>query len=208
MSTVLNKISVSLLGCDLLNIEKELDFVKSLNINRLHVDIMDGHYVENFGFPLSIVKLIKSKYKNYFKFDFHLMVDNPLFSTQKIFSDIDYENLIYHFDTVRNVSNKIGDKTKIKIAFRINDDFGDIIKFIKTKNFKKVVLMAADIGKSGQEMYCDVIDKIKMVKMQIPDVFLEIDGGINSKNIFKVLENGADLVVTGSFFFQNKHFFK
>ena len=64
-------ISPSLLSCDFLNIETELNHFKDISNIWFHLDIMDGHFVPNLTFGQPIVKLISQKTSNRSRCSFH-----------------------------------------------------------------------------------------------------------------------------------------
>ena len=69
------KVSPSILGCDLLNLETELKMIEKAGADMVHLDVMDGVFVPNITFGFDIIKSIKKKTK--LPIDVHLMIDQP-----------------------------------------------------------------------------------------------------------------------------------
>ena len=68
-------ISPSLLSADFTQIKQDINRVESLGINRLHLDVMDGHFVPNLTFGPFIIKQIRDITKSHL--ETHLMIENP-----------------------------------------------------------------------------------------------------------------------------------
>ena len=73
----------SLLAADFSNLKSDLDKLTKTDIEEIHYDVMDGHFVDNISFGKSILSQIHDKYD--FKYDVHLMVSNPIMHIEKYF---------------------------------------------------------------------------------------------------------------------------
>ena len=71
----MNPVFPSILSTNYFNLESRLKNFDFNEINFIHLDVMDGHFVDNLSFGPSAVTAIKSKFN--FKIDSHLMVSNP-----------------------------------------------------------------------------------------------------------------------------------
>jgi len=69
------KVSVSLLAADFSQLASNVKMVEDAGADLLHLDIMDGHFVNNISFGPGIVRSLKGKTK--LPFDTHLMIENP-----------------------------------------------------------------------------------------------------------------------------------
>ena len=102
-------ISPSLLACDFLNIEPELNAFKGIENLWFHLDIMDGHFVPNLTFGHPIIEMITKKAGH--KCDAHFMVTNPYFHAETL------KNSGIHFVNKRLKGSTTGllDKTMIPV---------------------------------------------------------------------------------------------
>ena len=71
----MNPVFPSILSTNFFDLKEKLDGFKSNKIDFIHLDVMDGHFVDNISFGPATSVSIKSKYD--FKIDSHLMVSNP-----------------------------------------------------------------------------------------------------------------------------------
>ena len=68
-------ISASVLAFDLLNLAKEIELLERSGVDKLHLDIMDGNFVNNISFGIKFVEQIKQITS--LPLEIHLMVKNP-----------------------------------------------------------------------------------------------------------------------------------
>ena len=201
------EISPSLLSANFANLQKDLDELKKSKIKYIHLDIMDGKFVPNISFGFPIIKKIRKD--NDFIFDTHLMIDDPIRyidDFKKSGSDI----ITIHYEACSNLDETI-DKIKssglkVGLSFKPKTDINKIIPYLKKIDL--CLVMSVEPGFGGQSFMEDSIEKIKKIKAFIDEnnlsCLVEVDGGIKDYNLKKVIDAGADLVVSGSDIFSNK----
>jgi ribulose-phosphate 3-epimerase len=91
------KVSASILSCDFSNMEKEISKIENSNLDFLHIDVMDGHFVPNISFGPHVVDCVK-KISN-IPFETHLMVEYPLNFVEKFKSS---DIIIFHLESQNN----------------------------------------------------------------------------------------------------------
>ena len=196
----MTKVSISILDCDFENITSEIKKINDNKIDLIHIDIMDGKFVNNQTEKLFNLNKISSLTN--LKYDIHLMVEEPL---DKIDEYIKYEPEIISIHIEKN-SNLIDCIRKIKsyninAGVAINPDTNitelyDILELIDL-----VLIMSVHPGKGGQKFINETIDKVKDInnKKNKNNFIISVDGGVNDTNSKDLINSGADLLVSGSY---------
>lgn len=184
-------------------VEKKLKLVDGLT-EYIQLDVSDGFFtpVETWNNPSDLLALeLKSK------LEIHLMVNDP-FSSSKI-DDwltgsvgrivVQAEVLNNNF---KNIKDLLADKGKeIVLAFKTETPWAPYADMVQSAG--RVLFLSVNAGYQGQEFNESVLEKIKTLKQMMPNINIEIDGGINLENIFKLKELGVDSVVVGSAIFES-----
>ncbi len=196
----MTKVSISILDCDFENITSEIKKINDNKIDLIHIDIMDGKFVNNQTEKLFNLNKISSLTN--LKYDIHLMVEEPL---DKINEYIKYKPEIITIHIEKN-SNLIDCIRKIKsyninAGVAINPDTNitelyDILELIDL-----VLIMSVHPGKGGQKFISKTIDKVKDInnKKNKNNFIISVDGGVNDTNSKDLINSGADLLVSGSY---------
>lgn len=190
------KVSVSILK----EYDRLINAVKKVNessADYLHIDVMDGKFVDNKKFPIEVVKDIKRISKK--QMDIHLMVDN--INTVLDYSKLEPYFLSFHVEIIKDNSIiKLLKEKGIKVGLAINPETDIELLMPYVNDIDLVLFMSVSPGKGGQVFKEEVLDKIKLFKEKVNnDIIINIDGGINDKTIDAVKEVGCDMVVSGSY---------
>lgn len=197
----------SLLAANFVNLSESLDILREKGIRYLHLDIMDGKYVPNISFGPAIIKNIKEFYDD-FIFDCHLMVEKPEYMIESILdagADIItfHPNATYHPHRIIQTVHKAG--KKCGLALNPNTGLEDF-KYI-LDDIDIILVMSVNPGFGGQSFIDSQYEKIKDVRKLIDrvnsDIILEVDGGVKTTNLSRVIESGGDLIVSGSDIFRD-----
>ena len=202
------KISPSILGGTFSNMEKIISDIDKSKAEYIHFDVMDGDFVPNLTFGPQFISDLRFKTKKIF--DVHLM-------TRRVSRFLDKyiqagSNIItFHYEIDENLNeiiNKIKDnKIKVGIAIKPKTPWENIKEFLHTVD--QVIIMTVEPGFGGQSFMSNQIKKIESVSQYIKennlDVNIEIDGGINYETGKLCIEAGANILVAGSFLFEQEN---
>ena len=184
------------------DIPKTLTKLNDTDVDFIHVDVMDGKYVENKSLPFKEMRHI---YKFTDKrLDVHLMVESP----SKYISDyasLNTEYITIHLDTLEDTLNNLkliksyGIKTGI--ALNPNDKVESLIPYLPYIDL--ILVMGVIPGKGGQKFIDKTIDKLKelkVLKKEYKDFKFKIsvDGGVNNI-VAKKIYNLTDIIVSGNY---------
>lgn len=218
-----NKITVcpSILACDFAHLAKEVQRIEESGADRIHVDIMDGHFVPNLSMGPQIVAAINRSTKMFL--DVHLMMYNPYDYVER-FVEAGADLISFHFEATEDVGETLDyiRKCGIKagLAFNPGTSLSMIPRYLDKCD--KVLLMTVNPGFGGQEFLPEVIDKIRFTRdvvdrlnireggvtaregENLPPFEIQVDGGINFETGKLCIEAGANNLVSGSFLFSQK----
>lgn len=199
------KIAPSVLASDFSKLGEEIKNVEKAGADMIHFDIMDGHFVPNISFGPALVKALR-KYTE-LKFDVHLMVENPE-SYIENFVDAGADIITVHVEAGRHINRtvslikKLGRKAGVSLNPSTPLSSLDWI----LEDADMVLLMTVNPGFGGQSYIESSTEKIRALKKMCserkvaPDI--EVDGGIDLNNIYKVTEAGANIIVAGTTIFK------
>ena len=181
------KISASFLTIDNIdNVNKLVD----CDIDYLHLDIMDGIFVNNKNEAINIT--------NKKPLDVHLMV-NDVYKYIDIYKNLNPLFITFHYEAVTDILEVVNyiKKFNIKVGLSIKPStkVEEIIPYLPYLDL--VLVMSVEPGQGGQPFIMDTVDKIKKLKELKGNYLIEVDGGINDNTI--KLVNDADIVVVGSY---------
>lgn len=181
------KISASFLTIDNIdNVNKLVD----CDIDYLHLDIMDGIFVNNKNEAINIT--------NKKPLDVHLMV-NDVYKYIDIYKNLNPLFITFHYEAVTDILEVVNyiKKFNIKVGLSIKPStkVEEIIPYLPYLDL--VLVMSVEPGQGGQSFIMDTVDKIKKLKELKGNYLIEVDGGINDNTINLV--NDADIIVVGSY---------
>ena len=181
------KISASFLTID--NIDNVNKLV-NCDIDYLHLDIMDGIFVNNKNEVLDVPHIKP--------LDIHLMVSDVYKYVDK-YKTFNPLYITFHYEVGKDILSIINyiKKFNIKVGLSIKPStkVEEIIPYLPYLDL--VLVMSVEPGKGGQTFIMDSIDKIKKLKELKGNYVIEVDGGINDSTIKYVSD--ADIVVVGSY---------
>ena len=171
--------------------------VKLPGVNRIQIDFADGVFVPNKLVDISEVDSLSPA----FHFEAHLMVNAPKdFVDYKISG---FRTIILHFEAYKTTNELL---LALKDIKEHGMEAGLCIK-VETpvsvlKQFEGIVnnfqIMSVHPGFQGTVFIEQTYERIKELRLLLPNAIIEVDGGINRENIKKVFEVGANIAIAGS----------
>lgn len=178
--------------------EKEtIKLIDQTDADYLHVDIMDGKFVEHKNYTFGEIKaFVKFTTK---KLDVHLMCENPS-KYIKDFALLNVEYLTFHLEAVKNPLLLIEEIHSFGIKCGISIKPSTSIEVLKPflEKIEQVLIMSVEPGEGGQQFIIETADKINNLKaLNLNNFIINVDGGINNETICYV--KNADMIVSGSY---------
>ncbi len=199
-------VAPSILAADFANLQRELDAIAKAGADWVHVDVMDGHFVENITIGVPVVESLKKVSK--LPLDVHLMIEKPeRYIEQFIKAGADY--LTIHVEStvdpvpvlakIRSLGAKAG------ITLRPRTPISSVLPFLSRVDL--VLVMTVEPGFGGQSFMVDQVQKIADLKSLREKhnykYLIEVDGGVNEKTAEQCRD--ADVLVAGNFVFKNDY---
>ena len=200
------KIAPSILAADLMIMKEEIELVDNYGVEYIHIDVMDGQYVENIAFGPNIVKSLRPITKKIL--DVHLMI-TPVAKYIDAFIKAGADIISFHPDADKNTQDIIkqikSNNCKVGIAVHPKINISDIEIFLD--DIDCVIVMTVVPGFGGQKfMHSEVkkITELDNIKKQKNLKFeIEVDGGINHETGKICREKNANVLVAGSYIFSS-----
>ncbi len=190
------KVSVSILS----NYEDLLNTVYKVNDSSadfLHIDVMDGKFVDDVKFPIQMVEKIKEISTK--PLDVHLMVKDE--ETVKKYANLKPDMLTFHVEILKDNSLiKYVKELGIKVGLAINPltSIKELLPYLNDLDL--ILFMSVTPGKGGQKFKPEVLDKIAQLRnLAKKEIIISIDGGVNDTTIESCKKAGCKMVVSGSF---------
>lgn len=192
-------ISPSLLSADFSNLINDIKAVENLGVNRLHLDVMDGHFVPNLTFGPFIIKQIRNTTKCHL--ETHLMIESP-HKYIKDYAEAGSDTIIIHYEASTDIIKDLKDiRSYGKLAgIAINPDT-DPTKLFKFFDYLDYILvMSVFPGFGGQSFIENTLNTMKLLvnKTKDKNILIGVDGGVNLKTINQVYQTGIDITIIGS----------
>lgn len=197
-----SKISASMMCSDLINLKETLKIFEEEHVEYLHIDMMDGEFVPNFGLGVDYIRGLR-KLTN-IPLDLHLMIKDPEYKLQWIgIKETDIVSI--HYESTYQVQRALdwlepyGCKRFLAInpATPVNA-LEEVLDYIDGIN-----LLMVNPGFAGQKMVPSTLKKANKItnllqKTGHNNIILEVDGNITPENGKILKKIGANIFVCGT----------
>jgi ribulose-phosphate 3-epimerase len=202
----------SLLACDFLHLQEELEECMEHGFTHIHFDVMDGNFVEEISFGEPLFRKVQEKFGDDITFDVHLMVVNPI-DQIRLFAALGAREISLHFEAmcvgdVIELTKIEQEYPSLKIGLAISPEtkVEEMREFATAFDF--VLVMSVHPGKGGQKFMPEALEKIKQLaalrEEKGAQFEIGVDGGINEENGSLCVKAGANFLVAGTSYFKAK----
>jgi ribulose-phosphate 3-epimerase len=198
------KLAPSILAADFARLGEQVAQAQRAGADRIHVDVMDGHFVPNISMGAPIVKSLRQVTR--LPLETHLMISDPDFFFDE-FIEAGSDSFIVHWEGNNNLHRTI---QRVKsagksIGLAINPATPAAVLEEVLPELNLVLVMTVNPGFGHQHFIHATLPKIRRVRRLIqqvrPDCELELDGGIDPTTAQLGVAAGADVLVAGSSIF-------
>ncbi|WP_265014960.1 MULTISPECIES: ribulose-phosphate 3-epimerase [unclassified Wolbachia] len=207
------KIAPSILSADFAKLGEEVKRISDLNVDYIHIDVMDGNFVPNITIGPNVISAIR-KYSN-LPFDVHLMIKSPGNHIESFINagadiitihaeaEIHLERLVRKIKSYKDINHT---KKTIQVGVSIVPSTSPSVLEYIIHELDIVLIMTVNPGFGGQEFIHSQLSKISTVRKMIQDRNLKtqvsVDGGVNFSNAADIIKAGANILVAGSAIFK------
>ena len=202
-----NRLSPSVLAADFGALREDLYLAEEAGAESFHFDIMDGHFVPNLSYGLSLVSALRKNSKAFF--DVHLMVDNPDFYFP-LCKEAGADRVSFHVEATPHIDRSLHAIRELGMEAGVTlnpaTPLSSLDEILPILSY--VLLMSVNPGFGGQKFIPYSLDKVKrlrkLAEVRGLDLEIGIDGGVGLQNIRDILDNGANFIIAGSSVFSKK----
>ena len=212
----------SILSADFSNLKEEIKKCEDAGADRIHLDVMDGHFVPNLTIGPIVVESIRKTTS--LPLDVHLMIERPE-NYINDFINAGVNLIAFHIEEFRgNESSPSQEGVYPRATIDMDEErVREVIRMIKIKGVKaaialnpptpffaqnlsdeldEILIMSVNPGFGGQELIHSTLKKLKEVR-SVFSKDIKVDGGVNEHTIRGIRDAGANVFVIGNYFFHS-----
>lgn len=200
------QLAPSILAADFTRLGEQVAQAEQAGADRIHVDVMDGHFVPNISFGAPIIQSLRRVTR--LPLETHLMISDPDFFLDE-FVEAGSDSFLIHWEGNNNLHRTI---QRIKglskrVGVVINPVTPAVVLEEILSDVDSVLIMTVNPGFGHQHFLRTALPKIRRVRQMIeqtnPDCELELDGGIDAATAPLGVAAGANVLVAGSAIFND-----
>lgn len=196
------QVAPSILSADFAELGNGIQMIEHAGADLVHIDVMDGHFVPNISFGIPVVKCARKA--TALPFDVHLMIENPD-KYIDAFADAGADIITVHQEACTHLHRTLQmiRKRNLRAAVALNPATPVSTLECILPDVDMVLLMSVNPGFGGQSYIKSTTRKIAALRkmadsMGLPELDIEVDGGIDTVTYREVRDAGANVLVAGS----------
>jgi ribulose-phosphate 3-epimerase len=194
------RIAASLLAADLGCLEQEVKRIEAAQIDLIHIDVMDGHFVPYFAVGTEVVQAVRKMTR--LPIEVHLMIQQPD-RYARAFVEAGADTLIVHLEAYHHPQRTLGliREMGCRAALAINPMTLVEKAYSLVKDVDQLLCMSVNPGFMGQPFIIEVLEKVRLAQAYRDKHRLQfeisVDGGVTDETIGPCVTAGANQVVVG-----------
>lgn len=199
-------ISASILNADFASLGAEIERAANGGVDSIHLDVMDGHFVDNLTMGPVVVEAVRPRTE--LPFHAHLMISNPLAYAER-FAEAGSDLIVFHVEADDDPAAVITEVERAGkrpgIAVNPGTDASAVLPWLERIDL--LLVMTVHPGWGGQAFIDEVLPKMRTLRDEIDrrglDVPIGVDGGVNLDTIGRAHAAGGEVMVVGSGLYSN-----
>jgi len=198
------KLAPSILAADFAHLGKHVGEAEQAGADRIHIDVMDGHFVPNISMGTPIIESLRRI--THLPLEIHLMISNPDVFLDE-FTEAGSDAFLVHWEGNNNLHRTVHRVKALgkRASVAINPATPASVLEAILHDVDQVLVMTVNPGFGHQPFIHTTLPKIRRVRQMIdeikPGCDLEVDGGIDATTAPLVVSAGANVLVAGSAIF-------
>ena len=206
MTTDAVKLAPSILAADFAHLGDQVAEAERAGADRIHVDVMDGHFVPNLSMGPPIINSLRRV--THLPLEAHLMISNPDVFVDE-FAQAGTDSFLVHWEGNNDLSRTVQSIKALgkRVGVAINPATCATVLEEITQDLDQVLVMTVNPGFGHQHFLHTTLPKIRRARQMIdrikPGCSLEVDGGVDVTTAPLAVAAGADVLVAGSAIFND-----
>lgn len=199
------RLAPSILSADFNILGEQIGLLEKAGVQYLHIDVMDGMFVPSISFGMPLIASIRKNSK--LIFDVHLMIEEPI-RFLEMFKAAGADIITVHAEACKHLHKTVTaiKELGLKVGVSLNPSTPlNTLDYI-LNDLDMVLIMTVNPGFGGQSFIESTLPKIselrELIQTSGKSIDIEVDGGITLENVEKVIEAGANVIVSGTSVFK------